>query len=375
MKRRMFFTTAAAATAGLVAWRPSWAEKAAPAPAPTSDDVDPYFLDPGVPTAEESSAMVAFAEYEEKKSQGQPALMPRGGKPKRAPNFRFLHWNGELGSPEGRLVGPLTLSPTVQAPPPYQVNAQIMGFNASTSDWSGSSGKGTLTIEFRARSMGEPLTWLFAQQFEVMKNAGTTVGMEYVAQRKGKPDPVVCDDPNVDMRIQLMRYKSSPQLFRKILKIGATLLKLPFGGNPLNSMGSPSGMSSMGGMNSMYGMNQAPAVMRVPRLAEEGVAFAQATVGGTADDTPIWRGGFTSFGVAVGGSRIALRPGYWVAIDDVEGVDYNKLRLDDLGGRVGIVGPDGAVTLNYLVLAVEVTSKSAMGGMNMMRGEIKPKGN
>jgi hypothetical protein len=371
MKRRMFFTTAAAATAGLVAWRPGWAEKATPATAPATDDVDPYFLDPGIPTEEEAAAMVAFADYEEKKMQGQPALLPRGGKPKRAPNFRFLYWNGALGSPEGRLTGPLTLQPGIDTPPPYQVNAQIMGFNASKSDWSGSSGKGTLTIEFRARSMGEPLTWLFAQQFEVMRGAGTTIGMEYVAQRKGKPDPVVSDDPNVDMRIQLMRYKSSPQLFRKILKIGASLLKLPFGGNPLGSMGSTGSMSSMGGMNSMYAMNQAPAVMRVPRLAEEGVAFAQATVGGTADDTPIWRGGFTSFGIASGGSRIAMRPGYWVAIDDVDGVDYTKLRLDDLGGRVGIVGPSGAIDLNYLVLAVEVSSR---GGMNMMRGEIKQKG-
>jgi hypothetical protein len=92
----------------------------------------------------------------------------------------------------------------------------------------------------------------------------------------------------------------------------------------------------------------------VPRLAQEGVAFAQATVGGMADEAPIWRGGFNSYAIAVGAGRLTLRPGFWLAIDETADLDYTKLRLDDVGGRIGVVGPEGPVDLNYLVLAVEM---------------------
>ena len=365
MKRRSFFASAAAAAAGCLAWRAGGAqEKPAPAPAPapapdpSSDAIDPYFLDPGFPPADERRAIEAFVDYQGRAMEGKPALLPRGGRPKRAPNFRFLHWTGELGSGEGRLVGPLGVQPAFDAPPPYQLNAQILGFHASSEDWSGSSGKGTLTIEFRARQGAEALTWLFMQQFEVQRDVGTTIGLEYVAQRDGKAVPVVSDDPNVDLRIQLMRYKTAPQLFRKILKVGASLAGLPIGG----SSAPPSAMGAMGGMGS------APALLRVPRLAQEGVAFAQATVGGMADEAPVWRGAFTSYGIASGGSRLALKPGFWVAIDDAEGVDYAKLRLEDVGGRIGVLGPDGPLDLNYLVLSVEVRPQAAP------RGELTPKG-
>lgn len=357
MKRRTFFGSAAAAAAGVMAWRPGAAQEAAkPAPAaPPSDAIDPYFLDPGLPGSDEKAAIEAFVDYQGKKTTGQAALLPRGGRPKRAPTFRFLHWTGDIGSPEGRLVGPLMIKPEIDAPAPYQLNAQILGFNASENDWSSSSGKGTLTIEFRARHAGEALTWLFVQQFEVQKGAGTTIGLEYVAQRDGKPDPVMADDPNVDVRIQLMRYKSSPQIFRKILKLGASLAGFPIGGG--------------GGDAGADAFASAPALLRVPRLAQEGVAFAQATVGGMADEAPVWRGGFTSYGIAVGGSRIALKPGLWVAIDEAEGVDYTKIRLDDLGGKIGLAGPDGPLDLNYLVLSVEIRPQGGMG----MRG-VKAKG-
>ena len=257
-------------------------------------------------------------------------------------------------------MGPLSLQPAIEVPPPYQLNAQIMGFNVSSEDWSGSSGKGTLTVEFRARNMGEALTWLFVQQFDVVKGTAPTVGLEYVAQREGKPDPVVCEDGNVDMRIQLMRHKTAPQLFRKILKMGATIAGFAIPG--------AGGLSAMGSMNPMSAMGQAPPLLRVPRLAQEGVAFAQATVGGMADEAPIWRGGFNSYAIAAGAGRLALRPGYWIAIDETEGLDYTKLRLDDVGGRVGVIGPEGPLDVNYLVLAVEV--RAAAG----MRGEIRPKG-
>jgi len=115
-------------------------------------------------------------------------------------------------------------------------------------------------------------------------------------------------------------------------------------------------------------MGQAAPLLRVPRLAQEGVAFAQATVGGMADEAPIWRSGFSSYAIATGAGRLALRPGFWIAIDESGDVDYTKLRLDDIGGRVGVVGPEGPVDLNYLVLAVE--AKASAG----MRGEIRPKG-
>ncbi len=357
MRRRSFFTSAAAAAAGLMTWRPGQAAE----PAPDPDKVDPYFLDPGLPGPEEKKEIEQFVDYQGKSTENLPALLPRGGKPKRAPNFRFLYWTGTLGSPEGRLVGPLTLQPAIETPPPYQLNAQIMGFNVSTEDWSGSSGKGTLTVEFRARNMGEALTWLFVQQFDVVKGAAPTVGLEYVAQREGKPDPVVCEDGNVDLRIQLMRHKTAPQLFRKILKLGATIAGLAV-------PGAGGAMSSMSSMSSMNMMGQAAPLLRVPRLAQEGVAFAQATVGGMADEAPIWRGGFNSYAIAAGAGRLVLRPGFWLAVDETADLDYTKLRLDDVGGRVGLIGPEGPVNLNYLVLAVEARASAGM------RGEIRPKG-
>ena len=357
MRRRSFFASAATAAAGLMTWRPGAAAESGPDP----DKVDPYFLDPGTPGPEEKKEIEEFVNYQGRASENLPAILPRGGKPKRAPNFRFLYWSGQLGSPEAHLVGPLTLQPAIEAPPPYHLNAQIMGFNVSSEDWSGSSGKGTLTVEFRARNMGEALTWLFVQQFDVQKGSAPNVGMEYVAQREGKPEPVVCEDGNVDLRIQLMRHKTSPQLFRKILKLGATLAGLAV-------PGAAGAMSSLGSMGSMNMMGQAAPLLRVPRLAQEGVAFAQATVGGRADEAPIWRSGFSSYAIATGAGRLALRPGFWIAIDDSGDIDYTKLRLDDIGGRVGVVGPDGPVDLNYLVLAVE--AKASAG----MRGEIRPKG-
>ena len=125
MRRRSFFTSAAAAAAGLLAWRPGQGAD----PAPDPDKVDPYFLDPGNPGPDEKKAIEEFVDYQGKSTQNLPALLPRGGKPKRAPNFRFLYWTAPLGTPEGRLVGPLSLQPALETPPPYHLNAQIVGFN------------------------------------------------------------------------------------------------------------------------------------------------------------------------------------------------------------------------------------------------------
>jgi len=130
----------------------------------------------------------------------------------------------------------------------------------------------------------------------------------------------------------------------------------------------PGAAGAMNTMSSMNAMGQAPPLLRVPRLAQEGVAFAQATVGGMADEAPIWRGGFNSYAIAVGAGRLTLRPGFWLAIDETADLDYTKLRLDDVGGRIGVVGPEGPVDLNYLVLAVEMKASAGM------RGEIRPKG-
>jgi len=343
MNRRGFIGAAVTAGLGLIAKRAAAKDGntkgASAAPEAAEDHVDPYFLESGDISPEEQQSILAFEDYQERLMDGRPAIMPRGGKPKRAPTFRFLRWQGRLGDPEGRFVGPLTLSPEFDPRGPFDVNAQILGFHVSTRDWTGARGHGTISIEFRARRLGEPMTWLYLEQFEARKGGGNSVGLEYVAQRDGAPEPVICEEPNLDIRIQLIRHRKAPGVLRKVLQVGSFLSGLPLGGG---GGGSPMSLAS-----------SQPAI-RVPQMVREGVAFAQATVGGMSDDAPVWRGGFTSYALAKGGSRLALSPGFWVAVDDSPDIDYRSLRLEDIGGRIGVLRDGEALDLNHLVLAMEI---------------------
>jgi hypothetical protein len=298
----------------------------------------------------------AFVGYQQQVMEGKEAIMPRGGRPKRAPTYRFLHWNGELGDPSGRLVGPLSVKPELSGGPPYVFNAQILGFHTSTADFSESVGQGALSVEFRSRYQDESLTWMYLQQFEVRKAGGNSVGLEYIAQRDGQPVPVVSDAPNLDVRIQLIRYRKAPGVLRKILKVGAFLTGLPIA-------------PGAGGETPSF-VDSEPAV-RVPRMVHEGVALAQATIGGMSDEAPIWRGGFNSFALAGGGGLMALRPGLWVAVDDSEQIDYAGLRLEDIGGRIGLRLKDEPLDVNYLVLNLEMGTAAAS---RAAPPEVIPKG-
>ena len=346
MRRRKFFGLAMLAGVGLSA-RGASAEsfpKSADATGKDAEAIDPYFLDNGEVSPREQESIEAFIDYQERAADGRPAVLPRGGKPKRAPTFRFLHLDGELGDPDARLVGALSIKPVLEASRPLQLNAQILGFNCSTRDWSRKKGHGTLTVEIRARLYGEPMTWLYIEQFDVRKGGGTSVGLGYVAQRDGLPEPVICEEPRVDLRIQLMRHRKAPGVLRKILSVGSFLI-----GAPLTPGGSPPNFG------------QSRPTLRVPRMLHEGVALAQATVGGMADEAPIWRSGFTSFALAPGSGRMALRPGLWVAIDDSPDIDYRSIRLEDMGGRIGLTQEGKPINQNYLVLSVELEQAEAGG--------------
>ena len=359
MKRRRFFGFATLAGLGLAA-KPAAARSpaAASSSGTAGDAIDPYYLDRGDLSPNEQEQMRAFLAYQEQRMAGQDAILPRGGRPKRAPSYRLLSWQGELGDASGSLVGPLTVSPGLSGPPPYAFNAQILGFHVATADF-GETGQGALSIEFRTRYRGEPLTWMYLQQFEARKGGGNTVGLEYVAQREGEAIPVISEGPSMDMRIQLIRYRTSPGVLRKILKVGAFLTGLPVGGG------------GGGGSSDAASFAASQPVVRVPQMVHEGVAMAQATIGGMSDEAPIWRGGFSTFALATGGSRLGLRPGLWLAVDDSEEVDYASLRLGDVGGRVGVLRDGAPVDLNYLVLGLEMEGSAEPAPAP---AEVVPKG-
>jgi hypothetical protein len=97
-------------------------------------------------------------------------------------------------------------------------------------------------------------------------------------------------------------------------------------------------------------------MLRVPRMAQEAVAFAQATLGGTSKEKPIWRSGFTTFGLAEGGSRLTLNPGLWVAMDHIEGISARDLALTEGEGQVVLLDKGEPAAFTYLVLDVRVSS-------------------
>ena len=354
MKRRKFFQFAALSGLGLTA-RPGLTQETEDTPDP--DWIDPFFLDSGNMSADEQKSVESYIDFQERSISDPNAIQPRGGRPQRGPNYRFLHWPGRLGDSGSRLVGPLSVSPEFSGDAPHLFNAQILGFNASALDWKGRKGGGTLSIEFRSRFLGEPMTWLYLESFETA-GIGNTVGLEYVAQRDNLPEPVICEEPNLDMRITLIRHRKWPGTLRKILKVGALL-----SGTPVVGL--------LADKASHYDyLSEKKPVMRLPQMVEEGVAFAQATLGGMSDEAPIWRSGFTSFAVAHGGSRLALRPGFWVAMDDSQEIDYGAIVLEDRGGRVGLTVNGKPLDANYLVLALEVNGSVGDRGA-MPKGVIE----
>jgi hypothetical protein len=339
MKRRSFFKLASALGAGLAS-PAALAQVSRIADEDEDFEIDPYFLDSGDVSNSEQQEILSHIAFEDQDAGGRPVMQPRGRRPDKAPTYRFLHWQGPIGDPAGQFVGPLSLQPKITAPPPYRFNAQILGFNQADSEW-GKKGDGTLSVEFRARHQGDSMTWLHLQTFNV-EDGYNNLGLEYVAHRDGAAEDVVAEDANVDMRIQLIRHAKPPGALRAILGVASSIIGVPAG--PPSGPG-PGGMAPRG-----------PAMLRVPRMAQEAVAFAQATLGGTAKEKPIWRSGFTTFGLAEGGSRLTLNPGLWVAMDKIEGISAGDLALTEGEGSVILLHKGEPAEFTYLVLDVRVRS-------------------
>jgi hypothetical protein len=348
MKRRNFIR-AAAGTLAAVAFTPIRAiarreaterSSSDAASSQAVEDVDPYFLDSGNLDANEQEQVETYFDYIDKKSTGKPAVMPRGGRPKRAPTYRFLRWQGELNDPSGKFVGPLSSAVQLPGESTYRLNAQILGFHAASDDWPGKYNTGTLSIEFRTRIRGESLTWLYAEQFELYKGGYSSLGLEYIGQRDGVPMPICCDESNIDLRIQLMRNRTEDggSFLGKVFKLTTNIMGL-----------------SSGDSNTAAGQiaNLVPPV-RVPQMVQEGIAFSQALFGSTAEEAPLWRSGFTSLGIAEGGSRLALESGLWVVLDEARQIELRNARLEDVGGQIALTNDSRELDVNYLVLAVEI---------------------
>ncbi|MBN1570585.1 MAG: hypothetical protein JXA73_22265 [Acidobacteria bacterium] len=300
-------------------------------------EIDPYFLDSGNLSAREQTEIEDLIKFQEQVAAGKKVTF-RGTKPKRAPSFRLLHWQGELGS--GKFVGPLSLKPTVPRSLAYNLNAQILAFHPSSREWQGKNSQGALTIEFRARIQGEPMTWLYAEQFGVSERGASTLGHGYICQKRGMPDPVVTESPNIDVRMQLMQHRN-PGLLGKILKIAAMVM----GG----SVGADGQATSPSLLATIF-----PAI-RIPRLVQEGVAMSQSLIGGTGAESPIWQSGYTSYGLSEEGSRLSMNPGLWVAMDESAQQDLSHVQLVDYNGQATLVQNDKPLEdMNYLVMDVGV---------------------
>jgi len=362
MKRRRFLRAGAIAAVATSIGGGRVAAQTATEPSvltPADDlGIDPYFLDAGdIPSAEQS-AIAEFEQYRELQQRGEDAIMPRGGRPGRAPTYRFLHWSGDLDDPDGRFVGPLSAKPTQAQMQAGRLNAQILGFRACSEDWRGKAERGTLTIELRARNAGQALTWLYAQQFDLFEGGASNLGMEHVAQRDGMSDPVVMDEPTLDIRIQLMRHpRKGGGPLRKILRVATIVTGVPLGVNAGARV---------------QAIQQAMPPIAVPQLAKEGVALTQAMFGGTAEEKPIWCSGFNSYSLTKGGGRLKLAPGIWVAIDESRQVDMRGVRVSDIGGRVALAVNGEPIDANYLILDIQIEG----GGMGMEQElrEVVPKG-
>lgn len=339
MKRRDLFKAAGAM--GLAGTAPAaWAQAVREAVGELGGEIDEYYLDSGDMSRTEAEQVMEHMAFQDQDVDGRPVMRPRGRKPDRAPTYRFLHWQGDVGDPDAAFVGPLTLKPVIETPPPYRLNAQILGFNTADGDFK-RQGDGTLSVEFRAVHQEDVMTWLHLQSFAV-EGGANNIGREYVAHRDGTKEDVISEDANVDLRIQLIRHQKPPGTLRKLLGVASSIMGA---GAPAAPIGPP-GMPMMG----------PPAMMRIPRMAREAVALAQATLGGAAEERPIWRSGFTTYGLAKGGSRLTLNPGLWVAMDGVEGMNAKDLKLTEGEGSIILMHNGEPAWFSYLVLDVEIES-------------------
>jgi hypothetical protein len=305
-------------------------------------DVIPYFLDSGNLSADEKEQLEQIFAHEEAVLAGRPVGKMRGKPPRRAPTFRLVKWEGELGNPEGRFIGPLSVMPMIgpQTAYGYGVNAQILALRAASQDWGKTCSRGTLTIEFRTLQGGEPVTWLYAQQFELDQSGRANIGLEYVAQRNNAPAPIVTDIPIVDIRIQLMRnIGESAKWLRKVLQICSYIVGIPMGAAP--------------GAAEALVAQVLPAI-HVPQLLQEGVALSQAVFGSEQKEDPLWRSGWTSYAIAKGGGRLRIAPGLWVVIDDNRAAELTGARLEEVNGQVTLTREGKPIDANYLVLSFEV---------------------
>ncbi len=304
-------------------------------------DIDPYFLDPGEIAETEQAAIADFEQYRDRLSQGKEAILPRGGRPGRAPTYRFLHWNGDIDDPEGRFSSALSVKPTIMAAGTCKLNAQILGFRACSQDFRKKAERGTLNIEFRARETNEKMTWLFVQQFDVFADGVTDLGMEYIASRNDVPQSVVLEEPTVDIRIQLMRHSTGGRFLRKVLKVAGVISGL------MPTKGSARLMNTTAALNDLRA--QKPS-LRIPRLSKEGVALGQAVLSGDAKEKPLWCSGYNSYSLTTRGGRMKLVPGIWVAIDESREVDMRGVTVADSGGRIVLARNGEPLDVNYLIL-------------------------
>jgi hypothetical protein len=345
--------TATAATASGATFGIGSVRAQSDAETPLDDDVDPYFLDRGDLSSSEQEAIIEIEQLQAQLMEGRRVVIPRGLRPERAPTYRLVHWRGEIGDANGQFVSPLSVRPEL---PPLQdlqanrVNGQILGFHGAAEDWGGRSSQGTLTVELRAGYGGQQMTWFFAQQFDMDGEGFTNIGYEYVAQRDGAPEPVVTDEANVGLRIQLMRSpRQAGMTLRKIIKTALVVTGVPL---------------ELENQDLQRTLSYLPPV-RVPAMFQEGAALAQAVVGGTAEETPIWRGGFSSYGLTQGGSQLSLRPGYWLVIDAAREPDLRGVRLEDIGGFVSPTRGGNPLDANYIVFAFEMDQGPAPAYFNL----------
>ena len=60
---------------------------------------------------EEQEEIDSWGHYVGRQAEGDAsAIMPRGGRPKRAPTYRFLYWTGDIGDSSGRIVSPFSIT-------------------------------------------------------------------------------------------------------------------------------------------------------------------------------------------------------------------------------------------------------------------------
>ena len=342
MNRRRFLTAAATGLggSGLASGGPQ-----KPAETPAEEGQIPfYFLENGEISSREQYEIEQYIGLQQQLAEGRQVRMR--GRPRRAPTYRFLHWTGELGDSEARFVGPLSLKPALEeSRSGYQLNVQLLNFNPCSEDWKGKSEQGCLQLDVRAESGGQLLTWDYCQEFDVI-NGVSTLGYEYLIDND-KVRGLITQQPNVDIRITLLRNRKQRKTLKRILGIAsavAGMAPLPAAGALQNVIG--------GGLSSSR--SSAPARMRIPRLTTEGLALTQAVVANFAEEKPIWRSGFTSYSLAAGGSRLRLNSGFWVVLDGSRQIDLRQVKLEAEGDLPILLAEGEPCDINYIVMYLEI---------------------